>query len=392
MEVNFGSQDVYNFLKLLIEIGGVHYVDESHCIYRTDDRTPVGVKLGSGKNDKKMIALFKENERPPQNAVYLNPFVELIGKHPELDLFMTIIAIIPGCMALHTMIKMAELLRSKKKDAEFKTADLLAKYVDKVDDKFINEIQKIRPIDAGAIAYDSTRYTAQLQCLFWTDEWLEKMKSKLRKSTIKTVQEMATDLYGTDTPHSIVHQGTLPPCKRFDAIVHVLVETLSRMQKFTEPLTGMKLHVDELKMHLERLPAYHKAMQWLATTTASSDKVNQTDLAKIVANKDAPPWSTNPISPKFTPVTDSSAGFLSKASVVGVTKNPTYGGSGVTKNPTFGMGTMSGILGVAPVTPMTPGLGAVTPVVPTISGIDIGNVAAHTFNSMGLGAGFSAFG
>ena len=122
MEVNFGSKDVYDFLKLLIEIGGVHYIDESGCIYRTDDRTPVGVKLGSGKNDKKMIALFRENERPPQNAVYLNPFVELIGKHPELDLFMTITAIVPGCLALHTMIKMAELLRSKKQDAEFKTA------------------------------------------------------------------------------------------------------------------------------------------------------------------------------------------------------------------------------------------------------------------------------
>lgn len=391
MEVNFGSKDVYDFLKLLIEIGGVHYIDESGCIYRTDDRTPVGVKLGSGKNDKKMIALFRENERPPQNAVYLNPFVELIGKHPELDLFMTITAIVPGCLALHTMIKMAELLRSKKQDAEFKTADLLSKYADKIDDKFINELQKIRPIDAGAIAYDTTKYTAQLQCLFWTDEWLEKMKSKLRKSTIKTVQEMITDIYGTDTPHSIMHQGTLPPCKRFDAVVHVLVETLSRMQKYVEPLTGMELHVDELKTHLERLPAYHKAMQWLATTTASSDKVNQTGINQIVANKDAPPWGSTVSAPKFSPVSDTGTGFLSKASAVGVTKNPTYGG-GVTKNPTFGMGAMGGIFGAAPVTPSVPGLGGVSPVVPMVSGMDIGNVAANTFNSMNLGAGFSAFG
>ena len=393
MEQNFSSNEVYDFMKLLVELGGVHYVDgASHCIYRVDDRTPVGVKLGSGKNDKKQIALFKEGERPPQNAVYLNPFVELIGKHPELDLFMTITAIIPGCLALHTMVKIAELIRSKKKDAEFKTAELLSKYVDKVDDKFINELQKIRPLDAGAIAYDGEKYTAQLQCLFWTDEWNERVKSKLRKSSIATIRAMAADIYGTDTPHSIMHTGTTPSCKRFDAIVHVLVDTLDRMQKFVTPLTGLELHVDELKMHLERLPAYHKAMQWLATTTASSDKAAQSSISKLVAGSEAPPWNTssNPAS-KFSPVASSDSNFLKNVSVAGVTKNPTYGG-GVTKNPTFGMGGMGGIFGATPIVPRTPGLGSVSPVVPSIGGVNIGDMAASTFSSMNLGAGFSAFG
>lgn len=379
MEQHFTAADVYDFMKLLIETGGVHYVDSSHCIYRTDDRTPLGVNIGTGKNGNKQIALFVEGVKPPQNAVYLNPFVELIGRHPELDHFLTIISITPGCLVMHTMIKMAELILSKKDDVGFENAELLSKFADKVDDKFLKELQKIRPMDAGAIAYDSSKYTAQLQSMFWVEDWITKIRDKIRKSSVTLIQDMAETIYGTDTPHQLIHKGTLPPCKRFDAIVHVFVETLANIRKVVEPITGLELHVDELKAHLERLPAYHKAMQWLATSTASSDKP-AADANKVSSIKDATvPWGSDIVS-KASAVSPNND-FLAHASPVGVTKNPNYNGGSV-KNPNFGVFPGGGLFGVSPVTVSTPGLGSVSPVVPSLS---VSEMSGFTGGGLNLG-------
>ena len=60
METSFSQNDVYEFLKTLVELGEVHYVDTNNCVFRTDDRTPVGVKIGHGKDSNKMICLYKE--------------------------------------------------------------------------------------------------------------------------------------------------------------------------------------------------------------------------------------------------------------------------------------------------------------------------------------------
>jgi len=382
MEQHFTAADVYEFLKLLIEIGGVHYVDSSHCIYRTSDRTPLGVNVGTGKNGNKQIALFVEGVKPPQNAVYLNPFVELIGRHPELDQFLTIISITPGCLVMHTMIKMAELILSKKDDANFKNAEMLSKFADKIDDKFLHELQKIRPIDAGSIAYDSSKYTAQLQSMFWVEDWITKIRGKIRKSSVTLVQDMAETIYGTDQPHSLIHKGTLPPCKKFDAIIHVFVETLSNIKHAVEPITGLDLHVDELKMHLERLPAYHKAMQWLATSTASSDKVASESAKASIANASAP-WSTDIVS-KASAVSPNN-NFLAHAEPVGVTKNPNYNG-GAVKNPSFGRFPGGGMFGVTPTVPSAFGLGgaSVSPVVPSLSMTEMAGLSSMT-GGMGLG-------
>ena len=386
MEKQFSSDNVYEFMKTLVEIGGVYFVDNQHCLCHTEDRSPVGVKIGEGANSRKMICLFKEGERPPENAVYLNPFVELIGSHPELDKFNTIIGVLPGCLTLKTMIDITELILSKKEDTKFKKAASISKFVGKVDEKFLNELQKIRPVDAGCIAYDSKKYVAQLQCYMLTDEWVEDNKSKFRKSSVKTIQEMAAAIYGTETPHSVVYTGTLPPCKRFDATIHVLAKYLEMAAPMVEPFTGIELHVDEIKEHVEQLPAYHKAMQWLATSTSSPQK-STTVLDKMVASKHAVPWNTGVASPaaKVSPVVDRKDIFA-HAGAVGAVKNPTYGGFGMGSvvNPTFGMGGGFG----------NPGFGmnnlgsvsSVRPVVPQVSFADLAN--PNPMGSMNFGTSF----
>ena len=149
-----------------------------------------------------------------------------------------------------------------------------------------------------------------------------------------------------------------------------------------EPITGLDLHVDELKMHLERLPAYHKAMQWLATSTASSDKVASESAKASIANASAP-WSTDIVS-KASAVSPNN-NFLAHAEPVGVTKNPNYNG-GAVKNPSFGRFPGGGMFGVTPTVPSAFGLGgaSVSPVVPSLSMTEMAGLSSMT-GGMGLG-------
>jgi len=395
MEAQFSPDSVYDFLKLLVETGGVHYVDNTHCIFRTDDRTPVGVKVGGGKDSNKQIALYKEGTKPPANSVYLNPFDELLGHHPEREWFMNMISIIPGCLVHYTMKQMTELINSKTKDTKkFKEAQIVSKFVDRVDDKLINELNKIRPLDAGMIFYDKSKHIAQLLCDFWQKDFEDKMKSKIRKSSLQVIRDMAAEIYGTETPEEIMHTATLLACPRFDATVHVLVSTLTRIHKITEEIVKIDLHTDELNEHLKHLEAYHKALQWLATSSASPVKsVSDTD-AKI-AGAPSIPWNvTSPAAASGlpanigSPAATTGTSILGNVGVAGVTPNPTFGG-GVTKNPTFGMGGMSNVLGNAGVfDPGIPGLGRVAPVVPRVETPDFSKLTMDAYASMGYGTGF----
>ena len=388
-EHSFSQNDVYEFLKLLVEIGGVHYVDANQTIFRTDDRTPVGVRIGNGKDNRKQIALYKEGCRPPENAVYLNPFDELLGEHPDRDWFLNVLSIIPGCLALHSMKAMTEMITNKSKDVDIKSAEVLAPFVDKVDKKFLDELQKIRPLDVGMIFYDKQKHIAQLLCDFWEEEFEDKMKSKIRKSSLKTMREMAAAIYKTETPHEMTYTSMGNPYPRFDAVVHVLSTCLTRMSDVVEKVTDLKLRADELEAHIVNLEAYHKALQWLATSTTSKP---------TAASKPAgdAPWSVTPVGPSSiagaSPVgaapsvsaAGDSSSFLQNVSVAGVTKNPTFAGGMVT-NPTFGMGAAA-FAPVAP--PAAPGFGGVSAVVPSAPSFTPSSFTSDAYNALSLSNGF----
>lgn len=398
MESNFSSADVYEFLKLLVELGEVHYIDSNHCVFRTADRTPVGVKIGHGKDSNKMICLYKEGCKPTPGSIYLNPFDESLGKHPERDWFTNTLSILPGCLAVFTMKTIAETITSKEKDTKFKTAQIISKFVDKVDEKFLNELQKIRPLDAGMIFYDNSKHVAQLLVDFWDDEFEDKMSSKIRKSSLRTMKEMLSLIYDSDNPHEYMHKGELVACPKIDAMSHVLIEVLTKMAPVVEKLTKFDLHTKELNGHLQHLAAYHKAMQWLATSSTTS-AMSTSEIDSKIGDHSGVPWNVsapkatsslgNVVVPVAVGTPDKS--FIANAVPVGVTVNPNFGG-GVTKNPNFGAGAISNAIfggsGVTSPATYLPGIGNVSPVIPQVTAADMSSMTTAAYNSMSFGSGF----
>ena len=53
------SEDAHQFIKMLVELGGVHYVDGEQIIHSTATDEPVGVKVGIHPK-RSTVANFKD--------------------------------------------------------------------------------------------------------------------------------------------------------------------------------------------------------------------------------------------------------------------------------------------------------------------------------------------
>ena len=287
MEKNFNADDVYEFLKSIITIGNVHYIDNQHVIRCTKDDTPKGVRLNSGKDGNKVIALYKENMEMDPTKVLLNPFVDLLGKFPEKDWFFGYMSVLPGTLLKLTIQGMCKHAVDNEKDAGFKAAKTLAKFIDRIDAKFLTELEKIRAVDIAIIAYGQQEQTAQLISALWEEEFETKMKSKLRKSSLLLIRDMVSTLLDVKQPEEIVYKATLIGCPQMDAMSHVFVDTIGRFSDSIEHFMGTKVDIEGLRRHLDNLEAYHRAMQWL-TSSAVSPMHKESTKASTVSEATSP--------------------------------------------------------------------------------------------------------
>ncbi len=350
MDAVFNPENVYEFIKRIVELGGVHYIDNEHCIRATGDDSLVGIKVNDGANGCKKIALWKPNAPTPSNdTVLLNPFVESLGNYPEKTWFYLMMNVMPGGL-LHQAIRgITELCLSKDKDIDHTKIAAVAKFVDRVDEKFLTEIttRKVRAVDLACIFYSREKHTAQLQSSLWDEEFAAKVtKSKLRKSSLALLRDMVESLLGTNKPETIMHRATLLGCPQMDATVHVLIDVVQRIAPVFELVTDICLHSQELTADLEQLAAYQKAMRWISSSTSSASSNSKPGTVEVV------PWKTNststiqavtPTAPQpvaaiaSVPSTPTVIGGSSGIMVAGTVVNPNFKQQNqVVQNPTYG--------------------------------------------------------
>ena len=274
-EVSFNADNVYDFLKATIEIGDVFYIDaENRVIDKVNDEF-VGIRTHGGKNaTNKAIALYKQNQRTNPDVVTLNPFTEVVGYYPEKDWYFGFLQVLPGCLIRQAIRAMADYALNKDKDAGFKSADIMSDFIERIDKTFVKELdnQNLRGSEIGFIFYKREKHTAQLQSSVFADDFESKTKGKLRVSSVRLIRDIIKYLLETDKPTQIYYEATLIGCPRFDAIFHVLLDVLKRIGSKFEALTGTPLKVEELDEHAKHLEAYHKAMQWYASSSSSPSK------------------------------------------------------------------------------------------------------------------------
>ena len=335
------SEDAHKFIKMLVELGGVHYVDGEQIIHSTSTDAPVGVKVGIPPK-RRPVAIFKEG-MSVGDYVILNPFTDVCANSPERAWFVNKMCAFPGALIKRIIIGMIEIGTSKTKDAGYKANKFVSKWIGDMDQKMLEEVKRIDSIDWAVIFYDRGKMVAQLHSNIGYDDLKDQFKTKIRKSSWPIFVDMVKTLLKLDDKkaESLVYKRTIVSIPKVDAILHLLADVLERLETPTKEFTDIEIPVKEIKEHLANLEVYCEAVKYFASATASPDADKADDKSS--------PWSINsPVIPSATPEVSAvipqsnpaeEASNIANLRPVGVVYNEKFGmgvqGCGTIVNPQF---------------------------------------------------------
>ena len=335
------SEDAHKFIKMLVELGGVHYVDGEQIIHSTSTDAPVGVKVGIPPK-RRPVAIFKEG-MSVGDYVILNPFTDVCANSPERAWFVNKMCAFPGALIKRIIIGMIEIGTSKTKDAGYKANKFVSKWIGDMDQKMLEEVKRIDSIDWAVIFYDRGKMVAQLQSNIGYDDLKDQFKTKIRKSSWPIFVDMVKTLLKLDDKkaESLVYKRTIVSIPKVDAILHLLADVLERLETPTKEFTDIEIPVKEIKEHLANLEVYCEAVKYFASATASPDADKADDKSS--------PWSiSSPVIPSATPEVSAvipqsnpaeEASNIANLRPVGVVYNEKFGtgvqGCGTIVNPQF---------------------------------------------------------
>jgi len=359
MDKAMTSENAYQFVKSLVELGGIYYVDNEQIIRSSADDSPKGVRVGTPPVSKP-IALFKVGMKAG-DYVALNPFTDILGESKERAWFTTHLALFPGYALKHSIYKMVELGVSESKGGGYKANKFISKWIEKMDQKLLDEIDRIPTKMWGVIFYDKSKKTAQLQCNLGYEEFREEYKNKVRKSSWVILCDMIRTFLqtGSKKPESIMYESILLSMPKLDAIMHLLVDILKRMEVPLKEFGEIEVDVKTLDEHLTHLEAYRESLRWFSSATTSPD-ANTSGVENATI-----PWSQDianaTVGGSFAPVTPTqgaSSSEIAGAMPAGIIVNENFvgvggvvtggiGGLGVPAggpvvNPNFGCGVVAG--------------------------------------------------
>ena len=291
MDKAISSDQAYRCIKALVELGGAHYVGDDLIIRNTLDDSIVGVETGIPPKNRP-IAVFKVGMKVG-DYVPLNPFADVITNSPERAWFNNKMMSFPGAIIHHLVQQMIKAAISEE-DVPLRTSKFISKWMDKFDKKMLEEAGKIRPTEWAKIFYDRQKHCAQLQSDVGMAELKEKYGSRIRKSSwpvFTEVLKFLLQLPQNKKPESIMYTATIAAIPKVDAILHVVLEVVTRLDGAIKALSVQsvidKINVKELTEYIKHIDIYREATRWFAT--ASARKKQDVDTAD---DDNTAPWRT----------------------------------------------------------------------------------------------------
>lgn len=357
MDKAMTSDNAYQFVKTLVEFGDIYYVDQDLIVRSTATDEPAGVNVGTPPV-RRPIAVFKTGMKVG-DYVALNPFTDVMGDSKERAWFTLHMSLLPGFLLKTVIGKMIQLGLSKNKGAGYKANKFISKWIDKMDDKLAEEVERIPGKMFAFIFYDRSKKTAQVQSNIGYDEFREDYKNKVRKGSWPILNDMVRTLLNTGSkkPESLTYESVILSMPKIDAIMHLLIDVIERMDTPIKEFTEFKYDLGELKEHLRHIEAYREALRWFASATVSDD--SQSGIGDAVI-----PWNNKTADGQFVPSIpqkkDMEESSIANAQPAGIIVNPSFAGgiapmsgmmggplftSGIIPNPTYNAAAMSGDIG-----------------------------------------------
>lgn len=265
------DKDITNFIRFGIELTPTLEVDPDGYVMIKEDNKKALIEVNGDEKDTKVFKpiIVYQGCIKDQNAIILNPFIEGMARNVSGEWFLDILTanatqfvrMIQKTLIIHALeskrlselAKTAPKKKSSKKDKEtevvedtpiqdIKLAGIIARWVDKVDDTTLTELDLITKKMSNYIniTYFRKSHEARITTGFDSEDFRTAHK-KVRHKSWEVFKDMLQFIFSTTDFSEYVAKANSTHCPRLDATLRLLLKMYSAMNPY------MKYLPDELK-------------------------------------------------------------------------------------------------------------------------------------------------
>lgn len=277
METQFTDQDVSNFLKQIIELGGCHIVDESPDKY---------IRLASSKKQEvltvdgasKPLAIYGTKA---VDAIIINPFAEGDADSTRNAWFyasrnrilsMSLIAIMQHLLQIGAEARKKNKHKGETEEPTDLTAiRLLGSFALDVDEKMLKEFKNISA-DASkffVVHYNKTARQSEVSCVLYTEAQRKSFGNSIRVKTWDVLRGIMNAVLDTDDLSVFT---TVPNTLGFPVFESYTKTLIKVYEAIREPLTMLGREPEQLETlnsHLRYLDQYAAKAKWCTSVTTT---------------------------------------------------------------------------------------------------------------------------
>lgn len=239
-------QDASQFVRDLIEVGGVYKVDNTDFIVNTVDGTPATIEI---KGTPRPIMIWSEKAKLGDH-VLLNIFGETVNTTEERNWFYTFLSMLPGHILKNMMTAIINAALAKEQDGKYEAIEMISPFVKDIDDKTKNELNLLSARDIGVIVYHKPSKTAQLQSKLFDESFRASIGKKIRAKTWKLFDAMFKTLMNIESEEAMSKDFKISAdilgMKQTDAMVRVIIKFAQNVEQYARVLLGQEYKMGNL--------------------------------------------------------------------------------------------------------------------------------------------------
>ena len=293
------DDQIYQFLKFLVELVPTMYVDEKGYPHRKENGE--FIYIGAGNKDPKVmkpILLYGASFNEPDVTI-LNPFVEGMTRNAESEWFYSVIELsVSNYVRLiqKSLISHAIDSRSKKKapNNDMELAAILAPWVDKVDETSIKELDQHtkKMSDYFNIFYLPRKREARVHCGLFNDNNFKLANKKIRAKTWDMLTILTKQMFDTEDFSEYTVISKVQGCPQLDAVLRLLLKLYTMLNRYMKYLPDEvrdefnqdEVDLDYLSQCIDQLDLFRAKAKYLIPSAMAANTINtKTDVNPIAS-------------------------------------------------------------------------------------------------------------
>ena len=266
----YKDEDASKFLQEVIELGGLHEVEDTpnKTIIDATTHEPVVINTNSGT---KTLVLFGSQDG---TAAVVNPFSDNSQKLEDSWFYNSRVTFISGIVyqLIRTLLEAGVKANSGNSNLENKViSNLISDRLEKLDDSTLEEYDRLAPEMSKIIVifYNSSRQITEVSSLFHKS--LKSTGLNIRMKTWNTIMHIFNDLLGIESLSELEVKSNTISCPILDGFVQAYLDIFSRLKSYLYLIDGtghfktIGSQIKEIRKHLKNLDAYKQVASWVRT-------------------------------------------------------------------------------------------------------------------------------